>query len=604
MRLYTILLLLLVFQLLSDRSYCSTHAALINRYIPVDSLTVNNIRQTALSDPDQALAMLDEAERQKALPSFQINWTRAQIYGGFKKMERVAVKWGKLVLEDDSVRNYPQYYFNMCKNLLESMIAIGEYEEAVRYAQSMIDVLERSGKPSDGKHNAYWALARVHRAIGDPDEAYEALDTAIVLCQSALERKKEMKAPLVSDHLLLFQYYQRKTDWLAEEGRMEEALPSAQALQEVVEQLRPLKGGPYPWQLPDAVFAQKEGIAAGTLAALSEQSGQQAEGKQWFARLQANPAVDKDPELIRQVIAYHQATGNDSQVIEKARLLADPVAYQDTIQEQRREACEVLADAYQRLGQTKESSAYYRTALTLADSLQQRSHETDALELATLMETQEKERQIEKQAEGLKWYRSVIGFTSGIVVLLVAIVGLIVRYSQTVKRKNCSLVTQIDLYLSYRDELQAARERIRQLEEAAGKATEEKLAEAEAAPTPEASTEAKQKADRLIFEQLDQQVRDLQLFLQPDFTRDMLLRLTPIGKNSISLLLKTFTGENFNGYINGLRLEYSLSLLKTCGHYTIEAIAHDSGFNNLRTYQRLFREKYGMTPDEYRKTLN
>ena len=108
--------------------------------------------------------------------------------------------------------------------------------------------------------------------------------------------------------------------------------------------------------------------------------------------------------------------------------------------------------------------------------------------------------------------------------------------------------------------------------------------------------------DRALFDELDRQIREQQLFLDPTLTRDMILRLTPVGKNRISPLLQTFTGENFNGYINRLRLDYSLVLLKDFKHYTIEAVAIDSGFGNVRTYQRIFRDKYGMTPMEYRKT--
>lgn len=66
--------------------------------IPDSLLTVGEIRKTVLSDPDKALYMLDVAEERKLLPTYQINWTRAQIYGSAKNMERVAVKWGKLVI--------------------------------------------------------------------------------------------------------------------------------------------------------------------------------------------------------------------------------------------------------------------------------------------------------------------------------------------------------------------------------------------------------------------------------------------------------------------------------------------------------------------------
>ena len=129
---------------------------------------------------------------------------------------------------------------------------------------------------------------------------------------------------------------------------------------------------------------------------------------------------------------------------------------------------------------------------------------------------------------------------------------------------------------------------------------EEKKEEEKSAAIPSGDIN---EADRLSFEGLDLKIRNEQLFLDPNFSRDILLQLTPVGKNRISSLLQTFTGENFNGYINSLRLEYSLSLLKKFNHYTIEAIAMDSGFNNVRTYQRLFRDKYGMTPAEYKKSL-
>ena len=58
-------------------------------------LTVNAIRSIALTDPDQALSLLDLAEERNSFPQFQIDWTRAQIYGGPKRMERMAAKWGK-----------------------------------------------------------------------------------------------------------------------------------------------------------------------------------------------------------------------------------------------------------------------------------------------------------------------------------------------------------------------------------------------------------------------------------------------------------------------------------------------------------------------------
>ena len=264
----------------------------------------------------------------------------------------------------------------------------------------------------------------------------------------------------------------------------------------------------------------------------------------------------------------------------------------------------VLADAYLRSGKKEESVVYYKIALALTDSLNHRNNENHALEMATLLDTREKERQIELQVEELRWHRVVISVVAGVLALVGVIFILIVRHSWIVDRKNKLMAQQIDLYLSYRSELQVARERIRQLEDMEeepvtfdvdGGIGNDREAEAVKVEPDD--------GDRKYFEELDLKIRGEQLFLNPDLTRDMILRLTPVGKNRISPLLQAFAGENFNGYINSLRLEYSLVLLKDFKNYTVEAVAIDSGFNNVRTYQRIFREKYGMTPAEYRKTL-
>ena len=280
------------------------------------------------------------------------------------------------------------------------------------------------------------------------------------------------------------------------------------------------------------------------------------------------------------------------------------MAYDDSIHEQRKEACLLLADAYRHLGKEGEANAFYETALLLADSLNRRDNENNALEMATLLETREKERQIERQAEELKWHRTLTTVAGGILFLICVIFLLVVRHSRIVGRKNKLMAQQIELYLSYRTKLDTAQLRINQQEEMLAKQTKVNTDSKEEKEEKSTATLGDiNEADRRSFEELDLKIRNERLFLDPNFSRDILLQLTPVGKNRISSLLQTFTGENFNGYINSLRLEYSLSLLKKFNHYTIEAIAMDSGFNNVRTYQRLFRDKYGMTPAEYKKSL-
>lgn len=68
------------------------------------------------------------------------------------------------------------------------------------------------------------------------------------------------------------------------------------------------------------------------------------------------------------------------------------------------------------------------------------------------------------------------------------------------------------------------------------------------------------------------------------------------------VLSRVFSGtfhRNFNQYLNEQRLNYVSTLLE-CTNETITEICMDAGFESQRTFNRVFQEKYKMTPREYR----
>lgn len=596
MRQSTLLLLISLFLLLPGKSYCSTPAASDNRHLPDSLLTISYIRKTAMTDPDRALSLLDESEKRKRLPAYQINWTRSQIYGGIKQMGRIALKWGELVLEDDAVRNKPANYVNMCHNIVEQLIHYKEYEKALGYVEKMLRVAEQDETTLRRiKHDVYWSIAYVYRMKGDREEAYKYAGMAIDAVRSSGD------LPLQCSYILN-KYYLNKTSWLAEDNRQEEALQIALQLQDIVEQIRPYRGGPFPDKIPEVNFLEVEGTATLLLARMYQETGRADLGRETFARVKNSPALTDNLPVIYQAVNYLLSANRNQEVIAKTLPLAAAYAYPDSIHPKRMEACRILSDTYLREGAYREAMQYAQTAFMLADSLNKRNQESDALELATLIDTQEKEKLIEQQAATIRLHKAILYSVGGMTLLLCAIMGLIVRHSRIISRKNRVMAKQINDRLLYRDELLNARQRIRELEE-------EKRQQLSAQPEPPVAEaendrpEAANANDKRLFEELDTQIRDHKLFLDPELNRDHVLRLTPVGKNRLAPLIQTFTGENFNGYINGLRLDYSLSLLDSLGNYTIEAVAVDSGFNNVRTYQRLFRLRYGMTPVEYRKSL-
>ncbi len=68
------------------------------------------------------------------------------------------------------------------------------------------------------------------------------------------------------------------------------------------------------------------------------------------------------------------------------------------------------------------------------------------------------------------------------------------------------------------------------------------------------------------------------------------------------LFAKTFHC-NFNKYVNNVRLNYVATLLETSND-SITNIGLDAGFESQRTFNRVFKEKYKMTPREYRNKIH
>lgn len=71
----------------------------------------------------------------------------------------------------------------------------------------------------------------------------------------------------------------------------------------------------------------------------------------------------------------------------------------------------------------------------------------------------------------------------------------------------------------------------------------------------------------------------------------------------MSKLFKEEKGETFINFISDKRLEKSRQLLETTD-LSIKEITADVGYNDQNYFSRIFKNKYGLSPKEYRKVKN
>ena len=125
----------------------------------------------------------------------------------------------------------------------------------------------------------------------------------------------------------------------------------------------------------------------------------------------------------------------------------------------------------------------------------------------------------------------------------------------------------------------------------------ETVVPAEASPARQVAVDAGQLV-RLV-----QALEQDQLFKNPDLTLDDLARHVGLTPNGVSLLINAGLQQSFSDFVNGYRLTEVKQRLLTVDaqRLTVLGLALEAGFNSKTTFNRVFKEKTGLTPKEYQK---
>lgn len=113
--------------------------------------------------------------------------------------------------------------------------------------------------------------------------------------------------------------------------------------------------------------------------------------------------------------------------------------------------------------------------------------------------------------------------------------------------------------------------------------------------------------DSLLCDGIQQLFFQQQLFLQANLRLTDVARLLDVPEYRISKLLRSqFAANNFNQFINTLRIEHAKKLLAdpTKSHWPVLVIGMESGFATAGPFTRAFKTMVGFTPHEYRQTFS
>lgn len=102
---------------------------------------------------------------------------------------------------------------------------------------------------------------------------------------------------------------------------------------------------------------------------------------------------------------------------------------------------------------------------------------------------------------------------------------------------------------------------------------------------------------------LRQLMNQEKLYLEPELTIDILAAKLSTSRHHVSQVLNERLKKTYADYINDFRLEEARQRLSNRANFrfTIAAIALDSGFNSVSSFNELFRKRYHTTPSKYRE---
>jgi AraC-like DNA-binding protein len=111
-----------------------------------------------------------------------------------------------------------------------------------------------------------------------------------------------------------------------------------------------------------------------------------------------------------------------------------------------------------------------------------------------------------------------------------------------------------------------------------------------------------EEADRVERELADLMTRQ-KVYLDPDLTIEKLAQRLSTSRHHLSQIMNERLRRPYNEYINNLRLDECSKRLADPSNFkfTIAAIALDSGFNSISSFNDIFKKRFGVTPSKFRE---
>ena len=534
--------------------------------------------------PDRALVMLDSALLLGNINEYRAQFIRAKIYSKsiLKQQQDSAILICEQLLKHDSVIHAPHEQENILDLLMITSRTKHDFEGYIKWATQKVEVCRQQGEESEEwRTEAEIGMVMAH--LGQPEEGVTKIDEAI----------RHLDEPGSIDRMDAFIIaVKRKITVLNDQGCYAEVIPLAQRILDRLEhyEQHPADYAEDSYRLSwsdkpadrdryiDFTRAQANGFLAGAYA----MTGDAAHARECLSRFDQS-GYGRSFSARRMIIPAQMALG----MYDEAMATGDEIAYRmgsDTINDDYAVILRDRAVVARAKGRLDEAYDLMNRHANLAKVLSDSLHAGEAHYYAARYHAKEQEMKIQ-EAQTASRIKSIV---IGVVMLLFIIAGAFSFYyrrqRQVISEKNRALVRMIN-----------GTPLVAPADETEGTEEPDEVGDSGEPEEPETNS--------ALFDTIDTAIRTEQLYANASLQRQDICTRFCITRHTLNSLLAQHVGSSsFPQYINNIRMEEALPLLRDSASMTIAAIAAAVGFTPAN-FREQFKHQYGVTPQEYRQSL-
>ncbi len=500
--------------------------------------------------------------------------------------------------ESDEVKNDKNLFYHINSLLTAAAEANGSFGDMIRFASVTRDLAHDLGKTAKEQEMA-GTMGYGMVLMGRADEGLQAIDKAL----SALHKLNSWKA--CNNFIVLSKLKVNALDYIARYDDMLDVSRNALVLIGRIERNpSAVKGLPTAWTTDSTAMKSAMSMYRAQfyayMAYAYAKTGRRSEAMASLADFDRLP-FSKTSQGLRVIVPALGVLRLYGRMLAAYRVI-DREQKGDTVSVDYRDELQLKANAASAGGDYMLSHSYLQRTLQLTDTLfKLRDREQMQRTLSVYKVNEERMKSNSASFAAKLMFVIFVGMFLVVVTVLFFMVRMN-RQSRSLLKKNRTLVLMIQSVYDYQKKYKELLEKSEGLADETEENSEKKREEAMEKLNAPSVNIYEVNSDAYLFARMDNAIREGEMYLDADFQRQTLVDELGFDRNKIGKLIHDYSGfPNLSAYINSFRLEHACRLLlRGDAGLTVDDVARQSGFTTLRTFQRLFKETYGMTPAEFR----